>query len=264
AAFLHSCRTGSVPASRIGPRPASRASPRSVGNGNPPADRLAAFQHVGDRDREVRDADPALACRVRQQVIAADPERAGPLPRFDHCRRADEGPVQILDVAVDIQRGGVGERDRLPPGREIARIDQPEAGRHLQAAGPADHHEPAHAALAQPGDQAAGGADQAVLLVLGPAVRADGGHYRVPAASLATETGSAASPVATWTTSPSIGVPLRVTAVTMYPRASSSAVIALPIGPPAPNTATFMPQPHHAAGGSGAAAQRTPSVRRSR
>src|SRR5258708_17105409 len=74
----------------------------SVRDRDPAAECLAVLQLVGERDREIGEADPALADVINQQLVPADPELPGPLPRADHLGPADIGPIQILDPAVHL------------------------------------------------------------------------------------------------------------------------------------------------------------------
>src|SRR5260370_36246371 len=126
----------------------------SVRDRDPAAECLAVLQLVGERDRESGDADPALADAISQQLVPADPELPGPLPRADHLGRADIGPVQIRDAAVHlVQCPGVGQGRRPRHRREVGSVHQALAWRDLKAAGPADHDEAAHPGPAQPLDQ---------------------------------------------------------------------------------------------------------------
>jgi hypothetical protein len=65
----------------------------SVGHGDPAAERLAILEFVGERDREIGDANPALAGLVDQQLVSADPELAvrspGPIDRAGLTNRSD-------------------------------------------------------------------------------------------------------------------------------------------------------------------------------
>lgn len=72
---------------------------------------------------------------------------------MDEGRGADEGPVQVLDAAVVVEGPGLGDRFRLPLLGKVGRVQQPLAGRDLQAAGSADDQEPAETCFTQPLDQ---------------------------------------------------------------------------------------------------------------
>ena len=91
------------------------------GDGDPFEGLVAAlFEQIGDRDRVVLGADLAVAVVVDEKLIAADAVAAGALAGMDEGRRADEGPVQVLDPAVD-SRGprywAICLRLSTPPGK---------------------------------------------------------------------------------------------------------------------------------------------------
>ena len=64
-------------------------------------------------------------------------------------RRADERPVEFIDVSVGVECVSVLERFGLPFGREIGGGDESDPGRYLEAACAADDHQPADAGLAR-------------------------------------------------------------------------------------------------------------------
>jgi len=87
---------------------------RLPGDRDPFALAAALFEQIGDRDRVVLGADLAVAVVVDEKLIAAEPVATGALAGMDEGRRADEGPVQVLDAAVVVEGLGVGDRFRLP------------------------------------------------------------------------------------------------------------------------------------------------------
>jgi hypothetical protein len=86
----------------------------SPGDGDSLACVGVALEQVCDRDRVVLCADLARAACVDEQPIAAKSVAGGSLTGMDERSRADEGPVEVLDGAVDVQRVGVLRGLRLP------------------------------------------------------------------------------------------------------------------------------------------------------
>src|SRR5437763_12086465 len=60
---------------------------------------------VGERNGVVREGDPALPVRICEKLIGPQPELAGALPLDEQGRRRDEGPVQLLVLPQQVEKG---------------------------------------------------------------------------------------------------------------------------------------------------------------
>jgi hypothetical protein len=93
---------------------------------------------VGERDGVIREGDPAFAVRICEKLIAAKPELAGALPLDEQGRRRDEGPVQLLFLPQQVEKGRTRLRLSLLLSRKTGSCHQFDARSHLQATGSAD------------------------------------------------------------------------------------------------------------------------------
>jgi len=93
---------------------------------------------VGQRNGVIGEADPALAIRICEKLIGPEPELARALSLDEQRRRRDEGPVQVLFLAQQIEKGRACLGLGLVLGRKTGGCNQLHARSDLQAASPAD------------------------------------------------------------------------------------------------------------------------------
>src|SRR6476619_883482 len=103
---------------------------------------LRLLDLIEQGDRIILVADMALALGIGEQIVLAEPESAGPLARAEEDRWREEGPVEVpllLDAGERLA-GRLGlDLDEVG---ETFRVDQLQAGRHVERGGAADDQQP--------------------------------------------------------------------------------------------------------------------------
>ncbi len=101
------------------------------------------FRLVQHAVRQIPDRDAGGVVPVKQHLIGAEPVAAALLAGFQEHGRGDEAPVEGDFTAQGGEAVASRQGPLFPLGREVRGIHQLHAGGDLQAAGTADHQQPA-------------------------------------------------------------------------------------------------------------------------
>jgi hypothetical protein len=106
------------------------------------------LQLIHQRHSVVFCGNAALAVRVRQQFLSAQPELPRPHARLNHPRRTEVTPLKPRSLQ---QRQNIPVRPRNPQPflRKLYCIHQLNSRRHLQASRAAHHNQPLHSSAPQ-------------------------------------------------------------------------------------------------------------------
>src|SRR5690606_5585936 len=147
-------RTMSARSARTARRLAWAPKPGSVRERDALVSMRALLEDVEQADGVVFRRNAALTALVHEQVVVADAVAPRALTGLDECRRAHVRPADLLDLAPELQRFAMRERDGFPCLGEVGGGEQLDAGFHGEAAGAAHDEHPMHVrAHARGGDR---------------------------------------------------------------------------------------------------------------
>lgn len=92
------------------------------------------FKFIHDGHGQVFHTDASRLLAIHQRRLGADPVLAGAFAGRQQDGRRQEGPVQHVFLADQLERLTGGQGASLVLGREFRRVHQLHAGRHIEAA----------------------------------------------------------------------------------------------------------------------------------